>query len=175
MGIIVPEVNDGFKAREAAKYSKVPPFGERSGGGTEAGRQAYNDNMLVIVMIETPAGVFHAFEIASALGVDVVITGNSDLSGTSGYAQNDPRYHDLLIKVHDSVLKAGKFFGTASGNFRTGTPISKYDMFMQSGPSIDGFVPPARGAAPAPAGGAPAAPAPAGGRQGGAPPTPTGK
>jgi len=154
MGVIVPEVNEGFKAREAGKYSKVPPFGERSGGGTEAGRQAYNDNMLTVVMIETPAGVFHAFEIAAALGVDVVITGNSDLSGSSQYAQNDLRYHDLLIKVHDAVLKAGKFFGTASGNYRTGTPISKNDQFMQSGPSIDGFVPPARGAAPA-------APAPA--------------
>jgi 2-keto-3-deoxy-L-rhamnonate aldolase RhmA len=173
MGIIVPEVNDGFKAREAGKFTHVPPLGERSGGGSEAGRQAYNDNMLTIVMIETPAGVFHAYEIASALGVDVVITGNSDLSGSSKFALTDPRYQDLILNVHDAVLRAGKFFGTANGNYRTGTPISKDDQFMQSGPSIDGFVPPARGAAPvaapAPAG---APPAPARGRQGGAPPAP---
>jgi 2-keto-3-deoxy-L-rhamnonate aldolase RhmA len=170
MGIIVPETNDGFKAREAGKFTHVPPIGERSGGGTAAGREEYNDNMLTIVMIETPAGVFHAFEIAAALGVDVVITGNSDLSGSSGFAMTDVRYQDLMLKVHDSVLKAGKFFGSASGNYRTGTPISKDDQFMQSGPSIDGFQPPARGAAAAPAGGRQG-----GARQGGAPPAPTGR
>jgi 2-keto-3-deoxy-L-rhamnonate aldolase RhmA len=161
-GIIVPEVSDGAKARDAGKFSKLPPIGERSGGGTFAAREEYNDNMLTIAMIETPAGVFHAFDIAAALGVDVVITGNGDLSGSSGFLPTDPRYQDLVLKVHDSVLKAGKFFGTASGNYRTGTPISKDDQFLQSGPSIDGFVPPARGAAPAPAGARQGGPAPTG-------------
>jgi 2-keto-3-deoxy-L-rhamnonate aldolase RhmA len=160
MGIIVPEVADAIKARDAGRFSHVPPLGERSGGGTPAARDAYNDNILTIVMIETPAGVEHAPEIASQLGVDVVITGNSDLSGSSRFAMTDPRYQDLILNVHDSVLRAGKFFGTASGNYRTGTPISKDDQFMQSGPSIDGFEPPARGRQGA------------GGRQGGAPSAP---
>jgi 2-keto-3-deoxy-L-rhamnonate aldolase RhmA len=165
MGVIVPEVADGIKARDAGRFTHLPPLGERSGGGTPEARQAFNDNILTIVMIETPAGVYHAHEIASQLGVDVVITGNSDMAGSSGYEPTDPRYQDLIIKVHDAALKAGKFFGTTSGNYRTGTPISKDDRFMQGGPSIDGFVPPARGAAPAPAGG----------RQSGALPAPTGR
>ena len=42
-------------------------------------RQTINDNMLVVVMIETVEGVNNALEIASQPGVDVVIQGNNDL------------------------------------------------------------------------------------------------
>ena len=51
-------------------------------------RQTINDNMLVVVMIESPTGVANAHEIARVPGVDVVIIGNNDLSSFSGYAQN---------------------------------------------------------------------------------------
>ena len=50
-----------------------------------------NDNMLVVVMIETLEGVANANEIASTFGVDVVILGNNDLSQFSGWSQNDDR------------------------------------------------------------------------------------
>ena len=50
-------------------------------------RQTINDNMLVVIMIETPTGVANAFDIASVPGVDVVIIGNNDLSSFSGFAQ----------------------------------------------------------------------------------------
>ena len=42
-------------------------------------RQTINDNILVVVMIETPTGVANAYDIASVPGVDVVIIGNNDL------------------------------------------------------------------------------------------------
>jgi 2-keto-3-deoxy-L-rhamnonate aldolase RhmA len=61
-----------------------------------------NDDMLVVVMIETLEGVANADEIASRYGVDVVILGNNDLSQFSGWSQNDHRYQDALIKVHDA-------------------------------------------------------------------------
>ena len=59
--------------------------------------------MLVTVMIETLEGVANAEEIAATHGVDVVILGNNDLSSFSGWAQNDPRYQDALIKVRDAA------------------------------------------------------------------------
>ena len=35
----------------------------------------YNDNVVVVVMIETPVGVANAFDIANVPGIDVVIIG----------------------------------------------------------------------------------------------------
>jgi 2-keto-3-deoxy-L-rhamnonate aldolase RhmA len=183
LGIIVPTVNDAIQARDAGRFSKFPPFGKRSSGGAQAGgiwgvggvnyRQTINDNMLTIVMIETSEGATNANEIASQPGVDVVIVGNADLSSFSGFPASDSRYQDLIVKIHDGVLKAGKFFGCASSAYATGYAVSKDARLFQNGPSKDGFQPPARGAAPgAPA--APAAGAPGAGRQGGAPAAPAG-
>ena len=115
LGIIVPTVDDALEARDAARFSRYPPFGRRSAGGgayrpalERAGlnyRATINDNMLVTVMIETLEGVAMAEEIAATHGVDVVILGNNDLSSFSGWSQNDPRYQDAIIKVHDAALQ----------------------------------------------------------------------
>jgi len=104
--------------------------------------------MLVVIMIETPTGVANAFDIASVPGVDVVITGNNDLSSFSGYLQTDDRYHELVKKVHDDTLRAGKIFGQAAATYATG-PYSYDARFFQNGSSNDGYVPPAvRGQGP---------------------------
>src|SRR5208283_1611215 len=97
-------------------------------------RQTINDNMLVVVMIETPTGVANAFDIASVPGVDAVIVGNRDLSVFSGFEQTDPQYAQLIAKIHDGTLRAGKIFGHANPNYATG-PLSKDALFFQNGPS----------------------------------------
>ena len=87
IGIIVPTVDDALEARDAARFSRYPPFGRRSSGGGSFGqvwpgvnyRATVNDNMLVTVMIETLEGVANAEEIAATHGVDVVLIGNNDL------------------------------------------------------------------------------------------------
>ena len=66
LGIIVPTVDDALEARDAARFSRYPPFGRRSAGGgayrelwNAPGmnyRATINDNMLVTVMIETLEG-----------------------------------------------------------------------------------------------------------------------
>ena len=123
LGVIIPTVDDVERAREAAKWARFPPVARRSAGSGQARRsgastasiiaQTFNDNMLVVVMIETPTGVANAYDIASVPGVDVVIIGNNDLSSFSGFAQDDDRYQILMTKVHDDVLRAGKIFGQA--------------------------------------------------------------
>ena len=97
LGIIVPTVDDALEARDAARFSRYPPFGRRSAGGgayrdlwNQPGlnyRATINDNMLVTVMIETLEGVAMANEIAATHGVDAVIIGNNDLSNFSGWSQ----------------------------------------------------------------------------------------
>ena len=162
VGIIVPTVDDALEARDAARFSRYPPTGRRSSGGGSFGqawpgvnyRATINDNMLVTVMIETLEGVANAEEIAATAGVDVIILGNNDLSSFSGWSQNDPRYQDAVIKVHNAALKYGKYFGNAGQQYRTGYTVSADTRMIQDGPARDGWTPPrgggaARGAAPA--------------------------
>ena len=105
-------------------------------------RQTINDNMLVVIMIETPTGVANAYDIASVPGVDVVIIGNNDLSSFSGFPQNDDRYQAMVTKIHDDTLRAGKIFGQANATYATGHPLSKDAKFFQNGPSNDGWTAP---------------------------------
>src|SRR5262245_7424125 len=153
LGIIVPTVDDAIEARDAARFSRYPPFGRRSAGGGYYNqlwsglnyRQTINDNMLVTVMIETLEGVAMAEEIAATHGVDVVILGNNDLSSFSGWPQNDPRYQDAIIKVHDAALKYGKYYGNAGAQYLTGYTVSADTRMVQNGPACDGWTPPGRG------------------------------
>jgi 4-hydroxy-2-oxoheptanedioate aldolase len=157
LGVIVPTVDDVDRAREAAKWSRYPPVARRSSGQGQAAsiwginginyHQTINDNMLVVVMIETPTGVANAYDIASVPGIDVVIIGNNDLAYFSGFAQTDERYHQLVQKVHDDTLRAGKIFGQANAIYATG-PYSKDAYFFQNGPSNDGWQPPKTGVSP---------------------------
>ena len=153
LGIIVPTVDDALEARDSARFSRYPPFGRRSAGGGYYNqmwtglnyRQTINDNMLVTVMIETLEGVAMAEEIAATHGVDVVILGNNDLSSFSGWNQNDPRYQDAIIKVHDAALKYGKYYGNAGSQYLKGYTVSADTRMVQNGPACDGWTPPARG------------------------------
>jgi hypothetical protein len=113
-------------------------------------RATINDNMLVVVMIETLEGVANADEIASTYGVDVVIVGNNDLSQFSGWSQNDDRYQDALIKVHDATWRAGKYYGNAGSQYLSGYKVSASTRFVQNGPARDGWRPAGRGGRGAP-------------------------
>ncbi len=118
LGVIVPQVETVEKAQAAVRWSKYPPIGSRSLGGGQYGalwggdyRQTANDNMLVVVMIESPAGVKLADRIASVPGVDVVFAASTDLGSYSGFKQGDPQYEALVTSIHDATLKAGRKLG----------------------------------------------------------------
>jgi len=155
IGLIFPTMRDGNQALEAARYSRFPPFGRRSSGAGQAGsiwrdvpggyQNTFNDNMLVVVMLETLDGIINADEIANTFGIDVVIQGNNDLSRFSGWAQSDPRYQSLLTVSRNATLHAGKYWGNAGAQYLTGNPLSADVRFVQNGPSLDGWTPPARG------------------------------
>ena len=118
LGIIVPTVDTVEKAEAAVKWSKYPPQGRRSQGGGQYGalwgsdyHQTINDNMMVVIMIETPVGVDVADKIAAVPGVDVVFAASTDLGNFSGYRQGDPRYEAMVTRIHDETLKAGRKLG----------------------------------------------------------------
>jgi hypothetical protein len=97
---------------------------------------------MLVLMIETPTGVANAFDIVSVPGVDAILVGNNDLSSFSGFDLESPQYQDLLTKIHDATLKAGKIFGCANAFFARGNPLSGTTYIFQNGPSNDGYMPP---------------------------------
>jgi 2-keto-3-deoxy-L-rhamnonate aldolase RhmA len=118
LGIIVPTVDTVEKAQAAVRWAKYPPQGRRSQGGGQYGalwgagyRQTINDNMMVVIMIETPLGVENVEKIAAVPGIDVIFVASTDLGNFSGYRQGDPQYEALVTRIHDVVLGAGLKLG----------------------------------------------------------------
>jgi 2-keto-3-deoxy-L-rhamnonate aldolase RhmA len=118
LGIIVPTVDTVEKAQAAVRWSKYPPLGRRSVGAGQYGalwgddyRKTANDNMLVVIMIETPIGVENAAKIADIPGIDVIFAASTDLGNFSGYKIGDPQYESLVTRIHDVTLKAGLKLG----------------------------------------------------------------
>ncbi len=114
LGIIVPTVDTVEKAQAAVKWSKYPPEGRRSqGNGQYAAlwgsdyRQTANDNIVVVIMIETPIGVENAEKIASVPGIDVIFAASTDLGNFSGHRQGDKQYEALVTRIHDVTLQHG--------------------------------------------------------------------
>ncbi len=118
LGIIVPMVVKESKVEDAVKFGSYPPRGVRSLGGGQYGalyggdyRQTANDNIMVVGMIESPAGVDNAEAIASVEGVDVIFTAATDLFSFSGIPQGHPDYEAMITKVKDIVLSKGIALG----------------------------------------------------------------
>ncbi len=112
LGIIVPTVDTVEKAQAAVKWSKYPPEGRRSQGNGQYGamwgsdyRQTANDNIVVVIMIETPIGVENAEKIASVPGIDVIFAASTDLGNFSGHRQGDKEYEALVTRIHDVTLR----------------------------------------------------------------------
>jgi 2-keto-3-deoxy-L-rhamnonate aldolase RhmA len=118
LGIIIPMVDTVEKVRNAVTFAKYPPIGKRSQGGGQYGalwgqdyRQTANDNIMIVAMIESPAGVAIADKIAAVPGVDVVFVASTDLGSFSGYRQGDPKYEALVTKVEGDVLGKSRKLG----------------------------------------------------------------
>jgi 2-keto-3-deoxy-L-rhamnonate aldolase RhmA len=118
LGIIVPMVDTPDKAQAAVRWAKYPPLGHRSQGSGQYGalwgrdyRETANDNIVMVIMIETPLGVENVEKIAAGPGVDIIFIASSDLGSFSGYRQGDPQYEALVTQVHDFVLSKGLKLG----------------------------------------------------------------
>jgi 2-keto-3-deoxy-L-rhamnonate aldolase RhmA len=118
--IVVPTVDTVEEARAAVDWTYFPPLGKRSQGGGQAFdpamwggvpggyRATINNNIVLILMIETLEGIKNAHEIASVPGVTAVFAASGDLGNFSGYAQGTPDYERLINVVHDATIGAGK-------------------------------------------------------------------
>ena len=94
--IVVPTVDTVAEAIEARNWTYFPPLGRRSNGGGQAFdagmwggvpggyRNTINDNIVLILMIETLEGLKNADEIAKVPGVTALFAASGDLGNFSG-------------------------------------------------------------------------------------------
>ena len=128
-GVIVPHVERVEHAEAIVRQAKFPPLGKRSvmGAGpptayrtmalAETNRVA--GDIVVVAMLETPAGIDAAMDIAAVPGLDMLLIGTNDLCtelGVPGQIR-EPRILDAYrrvggaCKAHDRVLGIGGIRG----------------------------------------------------------------
>jgi 2-keto-3-deoxy-L-rhamnonate aldolase RhmA len=115
--LVVPTVRSYEEAIKARDWAFFPPLGKRSAGGGQAYnlyanvpggyRQTINNNLVLILMIETLDGLKDADRIAKIPGVTAIFAASGDLGNFAGYQQGDPDYEREINIVHDAALKAG--------------------------------------------------------------------
>ena len=116
--VVVPTIDSVEEAQEAVNWTYFPPLGRRSNGGGQGPgelwndvpggyRQTWNDNVVLILMIETLEGVEAAREIAKVPGVTGIFAASGDLGNFSGFGQGDAEYERLITEVADAAREAG--------------------------------------------------------------------
>lgn len=116
--VVVPTVDTVEEAIQARDWAFFPPLGKRSNGGGQSVssefwgdvpggyRQTINDNLVLVLMIETLEGLKNAAAIAKVPGVSAVFAASGDLGNFTGYAQGTPDYERAINIVHDAAIAA---------------------------------------------------------------------
>ncbi len=121
-GVVVPLVNTAIEARAAVDAARYPALGSRSWGaprGLTYGGGDYfaasNDELALIVMLETQLAIANAVDILSVPGIDGAFIGPNDLSISFGHG---PEHASLPADVEEaiqSVLRAARATGKSAG------------------------------------------------------------
>lgn len=121
--LLVPMVEDAEQAKQLVRAVRYPPDGIR-GLGTSLARAARwnqvpgyvkkaNDEICLIVQVETASALDNLDEILAVDGVDGVFIGPSDLSASMGYVGDagNPAVVDTINKGLNTIRAAGKYAG----------------------------------------------------------------
>lgn len=117
--VVVPTIDTVEEAIAARNWTYFPPLGRRSAGGGQAFdrsmwggvpggyRNTVNDNIVLILMIETLEGLANADEIARVPGVTGIFAASGDLGNFTGFRRGTPDYERVINIVHDAAINAG--------------------------------------------------------------------
>jgi len=136
--LMIPNVESGAMAAQAARYMRYAPEGVRGVGGsmrsTDYGRRAgayyaaANAEACLIAQIETVAGMEHLDEICAVDEVDVVFFGPNDYAAQIGLL-GQPAHPDVVAAMTDGIARARRH-GKATG-ILVGEPL--VDHFLAAG------------------------------------------
>lgn len=123
-GIVYPDVSTADEARRAVEVCRFPPRGKRSAVGgyphfdyravpLRESMPALDAHCLLVLMIETVAGLDNVEAIAAVDGVDVIHLGSNDLLVAMGKAGqfDDP----AVVAAQDRVIAAAHANGRFAG------------------------------------------------------------
>lgn len=134
-GVLIPWVNTKEEAEYAVSACKYPPEGLRGFGPRRAALfdpeyfQTANDEILIIVQIETRQALNNLDDILSVKGIDACYIGPADLSISLGFGLpkwDNPEY----LKAFDQVLTAAKKWGKPAGMF---TSVENIEWAIEKG------------------------------------------
>jgi 2-dehydro-3-deoxyglucarate aldolase/4-hydroxy-2-oxoheptanedioate aldolase len=140
-GVMIPYVNTREQAIAAVQACKYPPLGVRGIAGSPRaagfGRDTAeylkraNDEILVILQVETPQAIQNLEEIGKVPGVDVLFIGPMDLATSMGHFAN-PAHPEVQAAIAEVEAKA-KALGAALGTVSAGWEQAKalYDRGYQ--------------------------------------------
>jgi 2-keto-3-deoxy-L-rhamnonate aldolase RhmA len=125
-GLVVPEVDDAAAAAAAVAAAKYPPLGRRGFGPRRAarldgGRPAYlaraDDEVAVLVMIESAAAVADIDAILKTPGLDGIMVGPADLAVSLGHLHElgHPDVRAAITAVRDACQRQSVPFGIFAG------------------------------------------------------------
>jgi 4-hydroxy-2-oxoheptanedioate aldolase len=136
-GIVVPQVESAIAARAAVEVVRFPPLGRR--GASPSGRAgrwglldvaeyvaAGNDDVHLVLQIETLTSFDGAVEIGSTPGVDAVFVGPTDLAVSSGLAVDDP----MLTAASRAVRRRCQDAGVLVGSVAAAHSAADYDFLV---------------------------------------------
>jgi len=117
-GIVVPQVKSAAEARKAIEHSLYPPLGRRSVGISRAHGygisfqeyvRAANEKLTIVLQVEHITGVQAIESILEVPGIDAILIGPFDLSGSLGVLGQitDPQVQDAMEEVRRHCEKAG--------------------------------------------------------------------
>ncbi len=121
MGIVFPHVDDATTAQRLVSNCLYPPKGHRSMTGVlpqldfkqkpiAEVAKLINDNMLIVIMLESPEAISNVDSIAAVEGVDVILIGTNDLCMEMGIPgdYNNSKVKEAYRKVIEACKKHGK-------------------------------------------------------------------
>ncbi len=136
-GLVVPMVNTAEEAERAVRFCKYPPRGVRGVAAVKASDYGFsmadyirtaNDQVTLIVQIETPEALQNVGEILAVEGVDVAFVGPSDMTMSLGLV--DDRGNPRVLEAMSNVVKACETAGKAAGTLATSAEEIRRDLDM---------------------------------------------
>jgi len=121
-GVMLPMIETREQAERAVAASRYPPNGWRGvglgraqgyGNRFEAYRAEQADHVVVVAMIETRPGVENVQAIAATPGIDGLLIGPYDLSGSLGHIGE--LNHPAVETAKRTILEAAEAAGIGSG------------------------------------------------------------
>lgn len=128
-GVMIPLVASPDECAAAVRACKYPPEGTRGVAGSHRaggfGRRAAdywrraNDEVLVMIQVETASALREIDAVLAVPGVDVAFAGPADLSAALGHV-GDAKHSDVqeaIQKIEAAARRAGVALGTISPNW----------------------------------------------------------